>query len=84
MFLKQNKTKDHWRKAEEGSVSETVQELSIAIDADVHLPAVDLGSIHNPARIVRALRTVEPDCPTALRPSVLHLDLCKLYLACRK
>lgn len=68
VFLKQNKTKDHWPRGWiRKCVSESLQEvLSVAIDADVHLPPVDLGSVHDPARVVGALWTVKPHRPAAL------------------
>lgn len=66
-------------------VSQSLHEaLSIAIDADVDLSAIDFGSVHDPARVVSALWTVKPHCPTALRSAVLHLDLRKLHLACSR
>lgn len=40
--------------------------LGIAIDADVHLSAVDFGSIHHPAGLLSTLLRVKSHCSTAL------------------
>ena len=58
--------------------------LGVAIDADVHLSAIYLGSIHHPAGLLGALWRVESHCAAALRLPVLHLDLCEHHLACRR
>ena len=57
--------------------------LSVAVYTNIHLPPVDLGSIHHPASLLGALWRVEPHRPTTLRFPVLHLDLGKHHLTCR-
>lgn len=56
--------------------------LGVPIDTDVHLSAVDLGSIHHPAGLLGTLGRVKPHCSAALWLPVLHLDLCEHHLAC--
>lgn len=43
-----------------------VAALGVPVDADVDLSAVYLGSVHQPAGLLSALRRVEPHRPAAL------------------
>lgn len=66
------------------SVTSAKKTLGVAIDADVHLSAVDLGSIHHPAGLLSTFRAVKSHRPTALWLPVLLLDVGEHHLACSR
>lgn len=67
-----------------GGGAGSTKSLSVTINADVHLSAIDLGSVHHPAGLLCGLWRVKSHSTATLRPPVLHFDFREHYMTCRK